>query len=130
MKNKKIVIAVVALVLVVALMVGGYVATRPETAAGGKAITVTVVHADGSSKDFTYNTDAEYLGEVLVAEGLAQGEESTYGLVINTVDGETASWEENQSYWALFIGEDYATTGADGIVLTDGGEYSLVYTIG
>ena len=40
------------------------------------------------------------------------------------------TWNVNQSYWAIFIGEEYATTGADGIVLTDGGIYSLVYTIG
>ena len=67
---------------------------------------------------------------MLLAEGLVQGESGEYGLMINTVDGETASWEENKSYWALYIGEDYATTGADGIVVTDGGEYGLVYTIG
>lgn len=130
MKNKKIVFAVAALVLVIALMVGLWLGSREQAVAGGKSITVTVVHADGSSKDFSYDTDAEYLGEVLIAQGLAEGENGPYGLVINAVDGETASWEENQSYWALFIGEEYATTGADGVVLTDGGAYSLVYTVG
>lgn len=130
MKNKKIVFAVAALVLVIALMVGLWLGSREQAVAGGKSITVTVVHADGSSKDFSYDTDAEYLGEVLIAQGLVEGENGPYGLVINAVDGETASWEENQSYWALFIGEEYATTGADGVVLTDGGAYSLVYTVG
>ena len=130
MKNKKLLIAVIALVLVVAAMVGLWMGSREETVQGGKSITVTVVHGDGSSKVFSYNTDAEYLGEVILAEGLVVGEEGPYGLMISAVDGETASWEENQSYWGLFIGEEYATTGADGIVLTDGGEYSLVYTIG
>ena len=130
MKNKKIVIAVLALVLVAAVMIGVFAATRPETNAGGKSITVTVIHADGSEKAFEYATDEEYLGPLLVAEGLAEGETGAYGLTIYTVDGETASWEENQSYWALFIGEDYATTGADGFVRTAGGVYKLVYTIG
>ena len=65
-----------------------------------------------------------------MAEGLVEGVEGPYGLEIQSVDGEKASWEENQSYWALFIGEEYATTGADGVVLTDGGVYKLVYTIG
>ena len=104
--------------------------TRPETQVGGKEITVTVVHSDGAVKEFTYKTDAEYLGDVITAEGLVEGVEGPYGLEIHAVDGEGASWEENQSYWALFIGEDYATTGADGIVLEDGGVYKLVYTIG
>ena len=130
MKNKKTWMILGALVLVIAVMAAVFVMTRPETVQGGKEVTVTVVHGDGSSKEFVYHTDEEYLGPVLLSEGLAQGEEGPYGLEIHTVDGETASWEANQSYWALFIGEEYATTGADGVALTDGGSYSLVYTIG
>lgn len=130
MKNKKMILATVALVAVIAIFAGIFFATRQETNQGAKAITVTVVHADGTQVDFAYRTDEEYLGAVLLAEGLVEGEEGPYGLNIHAVDGEAASWEENQSYWALFIGEDYATTGADGIVLTDGGVYKLVYTIG
>ena len=130
MKNKKLIIAVVALVAVIAVMAGIFVATRPEPVAGGKNITVTVVHKDGSEKVFQYATDAEYLGEVIVAEGLVNGEEGPYGLYFDTVDGETADWNADQSYWSILIGEEYATIGADGIALTDGGAYSLVYTIG
>lgn len=130
MHNKKMLLAIFALFLVVGMMFGLYTATRPETVAGKKTITVTVVHADGSSKDFVYHTNEEYLGPVLLAEKLAVGEVNQYGLMIDTVDGELASWEENQSYWAIFIGEEYATTGADGVALTDGGVYRLVYTIG
>ena len=130
MHNKKMLLAIFALFLVVGMMFGLYTATRPETVAGNKTITVTVVHADGSSKDFVYHTNEEYLGPVLLAEKLAVGEVNQYGLMIDSVDGELASWEENQSYWAILIGEEYATVGADGVVLTDGGEYSLVYTIG
>ena len=130
MKNKKMLIAVVALVLVVAALGWLWMGSQEKTVEGGKNITVTVVHADGTEKVFTYGTNYEYLGEIILSEGLVEGEEGPYGLNIHTVDGETASWEENQSYWALYIGEEYATTGADGVVLTDGGEYSLVYTIG
>lgn len=130
MKNKKLIIAVVALVAVIAVMAGIFVATRPETVSGDKNITVTVVHKDGTEKVFEYATDAEYLGTVIVAEGLVNGEEGPYGLYFDTVDGEVADWNVDQGYWSILIGEEYATTGADGIVLTDGGEYSLVYTIG
>ena len=130
MKNKKLIVAVIALMAVIAVMAGLFVATRPETVEGGKNITVTVVHKDGSEKVFEYATDAEYLGEVIVAEGLVNGEEGPYGLYFDTVDGEAAVWETDQAYWSILIGEEYATTGADGIVVTDGGEYSLVYTLG
>lgn len=130
MKNKKMIIAVVAFVAVIAVMAGLFLATRPETVEGGKTITVTVVHKDGTEKVFEYATDAEYLGDLIVAEGLVNGEEGPYGLYFDTVDGETADWNVDQGYWSILIGEEYATVGADGIVLTDGGEYSLVYTIG
>ena len=130
MKNKKMVIAAVALVLVIALMGGIFLMTRPETSAGSKIFTITVVHKDGSEKVFEYKTDEEYLGPVLLAEGLAVGEQSTYGLMISAVDGETADWNVDQSYWALFIGEEYATTGADTTPVNDGDVFKLVYTFG
>ena len=130
MKNKKVWALFLALVLVMGAMLWLWMGSREKTIEGGKNITVTVLHSDGSETVFTYGTHDEYLGQIIQSEGLAEGEQGPYGLQIHTVDGETASWEENRSYWAIFVGEDYATTGADGVVLTDGGEYRLEYTIG
>ena len=130
MKNKKLIVIALALVVVVGALLGLYVATRPETAAGAKTITVTVVHGDGSSKDFTYKTDEEYLGPVLMTEGLVVGEMGPYGLMISAVDGEEAVWEVNNAYWALFVGEEYATSGADTTPVYDGSTFKLEYTIG
>ena len=130
MKNRKNWAGFLALVIILGAMLGLWLGTRPETVEGSKSITVKVIHGDGSEKDFFYETDEEYLGSVLLAHDLVQGDMGEFGLMISAVDGETAVWEENKSYWALYIGEEYATTGADGIVLTDGGQYSLVYTIG
>lgn len=130
MMNKKLLVVLVALAVVVGAMLGVYAATRPETAAGAKTVTVTVVHADGSSKEFTYNTDEEYLGPVLLAEGLVAGEMGPYGLMISAVDGEEAVWEVNGAYWALFVGEEYATSGADTTPVYDGSTFKLEYTIG
>ncbi len=127
MKNKKLIIAIVAVVAVIAIMVGIYAATRPETETGSKTITVTVVHKDGTEKTFTYHTDAEYLAEVLLSEELVTGAEGEYGLTIESVDGETADWTADSAYWALYIGEEYATTGASDTPVTDGGVYKLVY---
>ena len=130
MKNKKMILTAVAVVAVIAIMMGVYSATRPETAAGAKSFTVTVVHSDGAEKVFSYATDEEYLGHVLVAEGLIAGEEGPYGLTVYTVDGEDAIWEESGAYWALFVGEEYATTGADTTPVYDGSAFKLVYTLG
>ena len=128
MKNKKIVIALVALVAVVGLMLGVWAANRPETSEGTKAYTVTVVHADGSQKVFEYTTDAEYLDDALMEEGLIAGEEGPYGLTLITVDGEDAVWETDNAYWSLYIGQEYATTGLSDTPVNDGDIFKLEYT--
>ena len=129
MKNKKILIAVIALAAVIALLLGVYFATRPEAVEGGKSFTVTVVHADGSEKTFTYTTDEEMLGAFLEAEGLIESQGADDGM-FHTVDGEKADWNENKSYWAFYLGEEYATTGIYTTPITDGAAYKLVYTLG
>jgi hypothetical protein len=130
MNNKKLILVAVALVTAVAVMLGVYFATRPETSQGAKTITVTVVHKDGTEKVFEYNTDEEYLGPVLLDEALVVGENGPYGLMISAVDGEVADWNVDQGYWALFVGEEYAVTGADTTPINDGDSFKLVYTIG
>ena len=130
MKNRKIVIAAILLAVIMGVMGLLWMSSRDAVQSGLKHITVTVIHSDGTEKVFDYRTDAEYLGDVLLSENLVEGENSEFGMMILSVDQENASWEENRSYWGLYVGTEYATTGADGIVLTDGGEYSLVYTIG
>ncbi|MBQ8580148.1 MAG: DUF4430 domain-containing protein [Oscillospiraceae bacterium] len=129
MKNKKLVIALIAFVAVAAILLGVYFATRPETSQGAKEITVTVVHKDGSEKVFTYHTDEEYLDKVLLTEGLISGSEGQYGLVIETVDGEAAIWETDGAYWSLYIGEEYATTGISSTPVHDGSTFKLVYEV-
>ena len=128
MKNKKLVIVAVALVMVVALMAGVWVATRPETETGSKGYTVTVIHKDGSEKVFSYRTDAEYLDDALLEAGLVSGDSTEYGLTIITVDGEAAVWETDSAYWAIWVGEEMAITGASEIPVYDGSTYKLEYT--
>ena len=128
MKNKKLVIVAVALVLIVALMAGVWMATRPETAEGSKAYTVTVIHSDGTQKNFSYRTDAEYLDDALLEAGLIAGEDGPYGLTVITVDGEDAVWDTDSAYWSIYIGEEYATTGISEIPVYDGSDFTLEYT--
>ena len=128
--NKKVWIAVIALVAVAALMLGVFFLTREQAQAGGKKITVTVIHKDGTEKVFDYATDEEYLGPVLLNEGLVEGEEGPYGLYIKVVDNEQAIYEQDSAYWALYVGEESAVAGADSIVIHDGDTFKLVYTLG
>lgn len=128
MKNKKMIAAVIVLVVVIAALLGIYTATRPEAVEGEKTVTVLIVHKDGTQKQLEYNTDAEFLSELLLEKELVTGYESEeFGFTVESVDGVTANWETDNAYWALYEGEEYATTSAAGIVLTDGGVYKLIY---
>ena len=129
-KNKRLLLAAAAVAALIAVFIGVYALTRPETSAGEKTFTVEVVHKDTSSKTFTYETDEEFLGTVLLAEGLVKGDVSEYGLYITEVDGETADYNVDKSYWALYEGEEYAMQGADTTPIEDGDRFKLVYTIG
>ena len=48
MKNKNLIIALIAFVAVVGLLAGVWFATREKPVEGSKEITVTVVHKDGT----------------------------------------------------------------------------------
>ena len=124
-KNTKLILGIVALVVVIAALLGVYLATRPETSQGAKTFTVEVVHADGGSKTFTYHTDEEFLGVVLETEGLIKGEMGPYGLTIFEVDGERAVWEENGAYWAIFVNGEYGMTGVDATNIEAGATYTF-----
>lgn len=128
--NRKLILACGTLAALMILFLGVYSVTRPGTAAGEKSITVEVVHKDGAAGTFTYQTDLEYLGDLLLSEGLIQGEEGPYGLYITTVDGEDAIYEEDQSYWAFYQDGEYAAQGIDQTPIADGDRFSMVYTIG
>ena len=128
MKNKKMVLILVALVAVIAAMMGVFAMTRPEAVEGSKDVTILIVHKDGTTKELKYGTDHEYLADLLLEKELVTGYASEeYGFTIESVDGVVLDWSKDNAYWALYEGEEYATTSAAGIVLTDGGVYKLVY---
>ena len=129
-KNDKIVAIGVAVLAVLLIVLGTvWSSTRPETSPGSKTITVEVVHKDESKNTFTYHTDAEYLADVLVAEGLVADNQDQYGLLIQEVDGERAVYEEDSSYWSILQNGEYAQLGASSLPIYDGDVISLVYTV-
>lgn len=90
-----------------------------------KSFTLTVVHLDGTQKEFSLTSNSAYLGEALVSEGIISGEDSTYGLYVTTVDSEYHKYEVDGKYWALYIDGAYAPTGVDTTPITDGAKYSF-----
>jgi len=128
MKNKRNILLLVVLSVVVVALLAAYFLTRPGATYGPKEFTLTVVHSDGNSKTFTYQTREGYLGKALQDEGIISGEDGPYGLYIHEVDGERAVFEEDAAYWAFYEGEAYAMLGIDKTPIQHGAVYKLVYT--
>lgn len=115
-----------ALMLVVTSFAG---CTGGKTTPGAKTITLQVVHKDGSQKEFTVSTDAEYLGEALKREELIAGDEGEYGLYVKTVDGETVD-DANQEWWCLTKDGEMPSSGVDTTPIADGETYVFTLTVG
>ena len=128
-KTKKAVLAVVCLVLIAAVMGGIWFLNRPKAAAGAKKLEISVIHGDGSEKDFSISTDAETLDIALVENGIVEDNQSEWGLYILTADGETAD-ESLQQWWCITKGGEMLPTGASDTVIQDGEAYELTLTTG
>ncbi len=124
MKKKSTIIAAVVLVLVVVAAGLLYMKFKPGTTAGEKEVEITVVHGDESQTTFTYDTDAEYLGEVMQDVELVEGEKGEFGLFIKTADGETAD-ESKQQWWCITKGGEQVNTSADTTPIQDGDKFEL-----
>lgn len=99
--------------------------TPTELGEGAKSFAFEVTDVDGSTKYYTVHTDAETVGEALVALGLIAGEDSEYGLYVKTVDGVTLDYDTDGKYWAFYVDGEYATAGVDSTAVTDGASYAF-----
>lgn len=128
---KQIVIGLVALVAVIALLIGANAMFGPKTTEGAKSITIEVIDNEQKSVVYELNTDAEFLRRAMEdAEGLEfSGTESEYGLTLITVNGVTADLSVDNSYWSIMVNGEYGMFGVDSQPVADGDEYQLIYTV-
>lgn len=128
--EKKIALAVAALVVLAAVFAGIYFAMAPKASAGAKEITIEVVDDAQKSTVYTVDTDAEFLRQAMEeAEGLTfSGTEGDYGLMIDTVNGVTADYNVNGAYWAFYVDGGYCNYGIEEQPIEDGQAYQIVYT--
>lgn len=100
-----------------------------DTEFGEGAKTVTVeVKVEEQTVTFTINTDKKTVGEALVENKLVEGDQDTYGLYIKKVNGITADYDIDQSYWAFYINGEMAMTGVDSTDIDENAIYRLEYT--
>lgn len=121
---------VLCVVLIAALALNFAGCAKEDTTGGEKSFTFLVADLDGNEETFAITSAKKTVGEALTDEGLIAGEEGEYGLMVDTVNGITADWNADQTYWAFYIDGEYATTGVDQTDITDGTTYSMVLTKG
>ena len=129
--NKKALIGVAILIVVVAAMGILYSVFREKPVEGSKSITIEVVDSKQESKIYELKTDAMYLQQAMdEAEGLEyDGYESEFGFTITSVNGEVADFNVDSSYWSFYVNEEYCNYGISEQPVEDGDAFKIVYEV-
>lgn len=124
-------IAAIAAVVVIGALAAVLAVFGPKTQAGSKSITITVTDNNGMDTVYNCRTDAEYLQEAVdeIEDLDIQGTEGEYGLFIDSINGITADYSVDQSYWAVYVNGEYGNYGIDAQPVADGDAYVFVYEI-
>lgn len=129
MKNKKVIgiVIIVALIAVFALV---YTKFSEKPVEGSKTITIEVINPAEESTTYELKTDAQFLQQAMdEAEGLTyEGTDSEYGLMINTVNGETADFNTDGAYWSFYVNGEYCNYGISEQPVEDGDAFQIIYT--
>lgn len=96
------------------------VATKEEV-----SFSFTVVDLNNNSNTINVTTKCKTVGEALLEQNLIEGEEGEYGLYVKTVNGITADYDVDGTYWAFYIDGEYAMSGVDTTDIVDGSSYEF-----
>ena len=92
---------------------------------GATVFNFIVVDKDGNETAFEVHTDKKTVGEALLEVSLIEGEEGPYGLYVKKVNGITADYDVDSTYWALYIDNAYALSGASDTPIEEGKCYTF-----
>ena len=119
----------IILCAVLAVLLAVFCLTRrafvPDVQQGDKHIVFQVTGAEGAAKKFDIYTDAETLGDALLAEKLIDADEGPYGLWVTAIFGEKAD-EAAREYWAFYKDGELLNTGVSDTYIADGEHYEAV----
>lgn len=98
-----------------------------DTELGSGAKTAVVeIEAEGKAVKFTIKTDKKTVGEALLEHDLIGGDMGDFGIYIKTANGMLADYDVDQTYWAVYIGDEKSMTGVDSIEIDESVTYRLV----
>jgi hypothetical protein len=92
---------------------------------GATVFYFNVVDKDGKETKFEIHTDKTTVGDALLELGLIEGDMGDYGLYVKKVNGITADYDVDGTYWAFYVGNDYGMTGVDLTEIEAGATYAF-----
>ena len=98
-----------------------------EFGQGSKTIEVAVMVED-KTVTFTLKTDKDNLEEALTEHNLISGKKGPYGMYVKVVNGITADYDIDRTYWSLTKNGAAMLTGVTDTKISDGEHYELTYT--
>ena len=131
----KVLMTVIAAVLIVSSLVAlaacgnknaSSTQSTTSSVSGEKAkvsITFKIVK-DGQTTEFPLETSKKYLADALVEANLVEYASDGY---YTTINGITADWNTDKSYWWITVDGKDSMKGLNDIELTDGGSYEVTY---
>lgn len=108
-----------------AVQAGNAVSGVTELGEGQTTFNFSVVDKDGKETKYLIHTDEKTVGDALMDLGLVEGEEGEFGLYVKKVNGITADYDTDKTYWAFYINGEYAMSGVDVTDITPGASYAF-----
>ncbi len=96
-----------------------------ELGTGALQFNFNVVDGEGNVTKYVINTDKTVVGEALIDNGLIEGDEGDFGLYVKKVNGITADYDIDGTYWAFYENGAYAAKGVDQTTVVAGTTYEF-----
>ena len=107
----------------------------PATSADTQSVTVkgegdtvfyfNVIDKDGGVTKFEIHTNETKVGDALQALQLIEGEEGAFGLYVKAVNGITADYNTDGTWWEFMVGDEASMTGVDLTDIEAGATYAF-----
>ncbi len=104
---------------------GAVAADVTELGEGQTEFPFSVIDKDGKETKFLIHTDKKTVGEALFDVNLIEGEEGQFGLYVKKVNGITADYDIDQTFWSFCIDGEMAMSGVDMTDIEAGAAYAF-----
>ena len=92
---------------------------------GSTKFTFTVVDKESNEESFEIHTDKKTVGDALLELELIEGQAGEFGLFVKSVNGITADYDIDKTYWAFYVNGKYAPAGVDTTKIEEGATYTF-----